>query len=120
MCYFVGLKITIISFGIVLFLYIVYSFASSIKVSDNNTPSNKEESNQLVNERFKKQEVFKIRLRQINNDNFSEAETNSNLYKTEGLYFNKEEESQIDIANESKKFENVNNIFCQETQNCKT
>lgn len=91
MCYFFGLKITIISFGILLFLYIVYSFASSIKVSDDNSTSNKEESNQLVNERFKKQEVFKIRLKQINNDNFPDSDTNSNLYKTEGLYFNQEE-----------------------------
>jgi hypothetical protein len=35
LCYFIGIQTTLITFGVLLFLYIIYTFLSSIKVLDN-------------------------------------------------------------------------------------
>lgn len=57
LCYFVDLLVTAISFGVLLFLYILYSFLSSIKVKDSieSTIPPTDHPNDLVNDRFKKQ-----------------------------------------------------------------
>lgn len=59
LCYFIGLQWTVIVASVLIFIYVVFTFISSIKIMDNfNKISSNKQSDELVKETFKKQRNY--------------------------------------------------------------